>query len=164
VAAERVPIESAHVLMFARAIGDENPAYRDPDAPEARAAGGVLAPPTFLIADIHFDPESRLRPQPGEAWRGSGREPTPPRPPGEAGESGGALALHAEQHYAFVRPVLVGDVLTKSVRAGESWEREGRRGGTMRFRETIAEYRDAAGELVATARSVTVVTERNPAS
>jgi acyl dehydratase len=25
------PVESGHVLMFARAIGDDNPVYRDPE-------------------------------------------------------------------------------------------------------------------------------------
>ena len=39
---ERFPVEATHVLMFARAIGDPNPAYSDPDSAEARAAGGVV--------------------------------------------------------------------------------------------------------------------------
>ena len=46
-AAERFPVEASHILMFARAIGDPNPAYRDADSPEAKAAGGIVAPPTF---------------------------------------------------------------------------------------------------------------------
>ena len=73
-------------MMFARAIGDPNPAYSDADSPEARNAGGVVAPPTFVMAGWQFDPDNPLRPKPGEPWFGSGREPS-----GAARESTGAL-------------------------------------------------------------------------
>jgi hypothetical protein len=48
------------------------------------------------------------------------------------------------------------------VRPGESWEREGRRGGKLQFSESITEYRDQNGELVVTARSVGVRTSQIP--
>jgi hypothetical protein len=53
-----------------------------------------------------------------------------------------------------------GDVLTVKARAGETWEKQGRRGGKLVFRETITEYRDQRGELVVTARAVGVLTEK----
>jgi hypothetical protein len=53
------------------------------------------------------------------------------------------------------RAVRVGDVLVFTTRAGEEWEKQGR-SGRLRFRERITEYRDEAGELVVTARSVSV--------
>ena len=53
-------------------------------------------------------------------------------------------------------------MLTKTTRPGETWEREGRRGGKLHFSETLHEYRDESGELVVTARMVGVRTERNP--
>lgn len=44
---------------------------------------------------------------------------------------------------------------------GETWEKQSRRGGLLRFEERITEYRDAtSGELVVTARMVGVRTER----
>lgn len=46
------------------------------------------------------------------------------------------------------------------MRPGNTWEKEGRRGGTMKFTESITEYRDQNGELVVTARSVGVATSR----
>lgn len=67
-AVERFPVEASHVLMFARAIGDENPVYTNPSSPEAAAFGNVIAPPTFTIAGAQFatlyfsysaDPKSR---------------------------------------------------------------------------------------------------------
>ena len=71
---------------------------------------------------------------------------------------GGAGGLHAEQHFVYHRPVRVGDVLTGATRPGQQWEKQGR-SGRLRFREQITEFRDEAGELVATARSVSVVRE-----
>jgi len=40
----------------------------------------------------------------------------------------------------------------------ETWEKQGRRGGALTFRETITEYRGEDGELVVTARGVGVRT------
>ena len=54
-AIERFPVEATHILMFARAIGDPNPAFTDPDSAEARSVGGVVAPPTFVMAGWQFD-------------------------------------------------------------------------------------------------------------
>lgn len=151
--AERFPVERGHVMMFARAIGDDNPVYF--------AEEGAIAPPTFVIADMHFDPDSPLRPHPGRAWHGSGKNPTSSRALGGDG-GGGGMALHAEQTFEIHRPVHVGEMLRKTTRQGKSWEREGRRGGKLRFSEILHEYRDESGELVVTARQVGVRTERNP--
>lgn len=152
---ERFPIERGHVMMFARAIGDHNPAYF--------AEEGAIAPPTFVIADLHFDPASPLRPHPDRPWHGSGRNPTSrPADNGDGGGGSGGMVLHAEESFEIRRPVRVGEVLTKTSRPGETWEREGRRGGKLRFSETLHEYRDSGGELVVIARQVGVRTERNP--
>ena len=126
-----MPVESAHVLMFARAVGH-------PDAPVD------AVPLTFVAAVRHFDPDDPLRPHAGKPW---------PRPSGEG-------RLHAEQHYEYHRPVRVGDVLTVSTRKGDRWEKARRSGGRLLFDELITEYRDAAGELVVTARTVGVQVER----
>ena len=45
-----------------------------------------------------------------------------------------------------------------ATRPGEEWEKQGR-SGRLRFREQITEFRDEAGELVVTARSVSVQRE-----
>ncbi len=150
---ERFPVEAGHVMAFARAIGDGNQVYVDADDAASRGLDGVIAPPTFVEAGAHFDPDYPLRPKPGRAWPGIG-----------SGGSGSeeVLALHAEQHYLYARPLEVGDVLSATTSKGRSWEREGRRGGKLRFEETITEYRDEAGDLVVTSRSVEVRTERAP--
>jgi acyl dehydratase len=162
-AVERFPIEYGHVMMFARAIGDPNPVYHDEDHAASTEVGGIIAPPTFVQASAQFNPDYGLRPRPGRPWHGSGRNPSGiqrDRSSDERPRSGGGSGLHAEQHYTYHRPVRVGDVLTTRTRRGESWEKEGRRAGKLVFTETITEYLDQHGELVVTARSVGVRTER----
>ena len=55
---------------------------------------------------------------------------------------GGGTSLHAEQHYEYHRPLVVGDVLHARGRKGETWEKQGR-SGTLKFTELITEYLDA---------------------
>lgn len=147
-------------MMFARAIGDPNPIYFDETYAAGTECGGVIAPPTFVQASAQYDPDYPLRPKPGAPWHGSGRDPTGLATEVEGGDQGGAGGLHAEQHYTYHRVVHPGETLTVSSRPGSSWEREGRRGGKLTFTEGFTEYRDGQGELVVTARSVGVRTER----
>lgn len=146
----RFPIEPGQVMLFARALGDENPEYQAAAAGEAETSP---APPTFVQASAQFTPGYRLRPRPSEQWFGSGID---------AGFllSDSAGILHAEQHYEYHKPVVTGMVLTPKTRTGNEWTKSGRRGGALKFSETITEYRDASGDLVVTARSVGVRTER----
>jgi len=151
VSAERFPVEAGNVLAFARAIGDDNPVYRDPEYAAASEVAGLIAPPTFTIASAQWDPDYPLRPKPGQPWYGSGAS-TGTMPAGGGG-------LHAEQHFTYHRPVRVGDVLSASTRPGSTWEKTGR-SGRLVFNERITEFRDASGDLVVTARSVGV--QRQP--
>jgi acyl dehydratase len=160
VSATKFPIEAGHIMMFARAIGDENPVYHDPGAAKTSEVGGIVAPPTFVQASAHYDPDYPLRPRVGQPWFGSGRGPTgtPGGGSGTEGGGSGGSALHAEQHYEYHEPIRPGDVLTISVTPGRRWEKQGRRGGLLKFQETVTEYRRADGTLVVTARSVGVRT------
>jgi hypothetical protein len=155
-AAERFPIEAGHILMFARAIGDDNPVYADASDPATVAAGGIIAPPTFVQASAQYDDDWPLRPRIGEPWFGSGRTASGVERTGGGGGSG----LHAEQHFTYYRTVRAGDVLSATTREGDTWQKQSERAGTLTFRESITEYRDQAGELVVTARSVGVKTEK----
>jgi hypothetical protein len=162
----RFPVDGGHVLVFARSLGDFTAPYTDEQF-ERDGLAGIAAPPTFLQASAHFDPDYGLRPRPDTPWWGSGAtssdhsaaqaaaaeqngsdEPAPAR----------ATVLHAEQRFEFVRPVRVGDVLSATQRAGRSWEKISRRGGRLMFSESITEYYSAGGDLVATATAVAVQT------
>ena len=149
------PIEASHIMMFARPIGYENPAYHAAEKAKQTDAGGIVVPPTFPQAVAQFDPDYHLRPKPGQPWFGSGK--TPSGIEGKPASSGG---LHAEQHFEFHRQVRPGDVLTVETKPGKTWEKESKRAGKLMFRERVTEYRDQSGELVITARGVSVTTER----
>jgi hypothetical protein len=152
----RFPVEAGHIALFARALGDSDPAFGRPDGGDV--ADVAVAPPTFVQAADHYDPEYDRRPRSDEPWYGSGREPigsgTPP------GAETGGLGFHAEQSFEYHRPLRPGETLTASVREGKRWEKQGRRGGRLIFTETISEFRDDAGELVVTASFIGVGTEK----
>jgi hypothetical protein len=162
VAIDHFPIEAGHILMFARSIGDPNPIYEDAEYAQGTEVGSIIAPPTFAQASAQFDPDYPLRPKIGNAWFGSGREPTgvTRRSGGGGGGGGGGTGLHAEQHFEYHRHVRPGDVLRAETKPGKTWEKQGRRGGKLIFSEMITEYRDEKNELVITARTVGVRTER----
>ncbi len=141
------PVEATHIMMFRRSIGD----FAVPDTGLEKAA----APPTFPRAVAQFDPDYHLRIKPGEAWFGSGKNPS-----GVEGKPPSAGGLHAEQHFEFVRPVRPGDVLKVTERIGKVWEKESKRAGKLVFTERVMEFRDPKGELVCTSTSVSVRTER----
>jgi acyl dehydratase len=148
------PIEASHIMMFARAIGDENPVYHDAETAKDTEVGGIIAPPTFTAAVAQFNPEGS-RPRPGQKWFGSGKGPS-----GIEGKAPSAGGLNAEQHFEYFRPVRAGEVLTAETVPGKTWERESKRAGKLMFSDRITEFRDADGELVVTVRSVSVRTER----
>lgn len=158
-AVKRFPIEEGHIMMFARAVGDANPIYHDRDAAADSDVGGIIAPPTFAQASAQFDPDYSLRPKIGQPWFGSGKEPTG-NPGGSREGGGGGGFLHAEQHFEYHRHLRPGDVLSATTRPGKTWEKEGKRSGKLSFSESITEYRDQNDQLVITARSVGVKTER----
>lgn len=155
-AVKTFPVEAGHIMMFARAIGDPNPIYYDEEYAKKTEVGGIIAPPTFIQAAAHYDPDYPLRPKIGEPWFGSGKEPTGLK----SGPVGKGRGLHAEQHYEYHRHLRPGDVLTATIKEGRRWEKEGRRSGKLLFSETIIEFRDQKGELVITSRGVSVQTER----
>lgn len=152
-AVNRFPIEGGHVLTFARAIGDTNPAYSDHRFDQTGLTG-VAVPPTFVQASAQFEAEYPLRPHPGRPWLAAAG-PAP-----DAGDSpSGTPVLHAEQRYRFARPVRVGDVLSAVQRPGRSWEKNRGSGGRLVFSETITEFRDSDDQLVVTATAVAVRVE-----
>lgn len=68
--------------------------------------------------------------------------------------------LHAEQEYHFYgAPPQAGTRLWASSRIEDRFEKKGRRGGLMHFAVRVTEFRDAAGDVVATARMTAVETQ-----
>ncbi|MGW4118097.1 MaoC family dehydratase [Nocardia sp. NPDC004711] len=144
-------VHGSHLMQFARAIGDTDPEFEDVGRLSAIEPDALVAPPTFLMAADQFDPTCPRRPQPHVPWIGS-----QPRTLEQQ------AWFHLEQHFVYHRPVRAGDVLTVDARSGAAWEKSGRRAGTMTFSETLTDYRDADGALVASARWVSAMVERKP--
>lgn len=131
-----VLIERGKIREFARAAKTANPEHDGPAA---------VAPPTFLTTAQNFwAPPAALKP---------------------VAELGFNLArvLHGEEEFEFFGPPpSAGDVLTAESAIGERWEKEGKRGGTMRFARLVTQYRDAAGTLVAEQRTTIIETAKPP--
>jgi hypothetical protein len=161
----RFHVDRTAILTFASALGETNPIYWDEDHAGRTPLAGVIAPPTFAAAAAHWDPIYGLR--------GVRRIPAPPEaaakpaaPDGGAGDASGgapggmARILHAEQRYEYHQPLRPGMTLTVTQRPGARWEKQGRRGGTLHFSESVSEFRDDEGRLVMTATSVGVRTSQ----
>ena len=132
--ADAIPIERGKIREFAKATGSKNPDYDKDGAP---------IPPTFLTTAGNF-------------WR-TGVHPT--------AQLGFELArvLHGEEEYEFFGPPPhAGQTLTFESRLGEQWEKEGKRGGVMKFAKLVTEFRDEAGTLVAEQRTTVIETGKAP--
>jgi len=156
------PVDRTAILSFAAALGETNRIHWDEAYARATPLGAVIGSPTFPAASALWNPWAGLR--------GVRRIPAPPPRPEEQGGSrgggaprgGGSLArlLHGEQRFEYHQPMRAGMRLTVTSHPGKHWEKEGKRGGKLRFTETITEYRDERGELVVTATSVGIITEK----
>ena len=134
---EGFTVEPGKVEEFARAIGDEDPVYRDPEVARDRGFEAVPAPLTFVRTSDF--PRYRTGAEVELGFRPEYR-------------------LHGEQAYEYDRPLVVGDTLTGETVVVDAYEREGRRGGTMTFAEVETEYRDASGERVLVSRATVIET------
>lgn len=130
-----IPIERGKIREFARAAKSKDVAY---DGPQA------VIPPTFLTT-------ARASWAPAEESRSM--------------DLGFDLrrVLHAEEEYVFHGPPpTAGQTLTATTRPGDRYEKEGKRGGVMRFAVMVTEFRDESGELVAEQRTTIVETAKPP--
>jgi acyl dehydratase len=139
VTVEEFHVEKGKVEEFARAVKEDNPAFRDEAAAAEQGFDRIPAPLTF--ARVSAFPRYR-------ATEGRGIDI------GFRQE----YAIHGEQEYEYERPLQVGDVLTGETTLVDVYQREGGRGGTMTFAVLETEYRDQDGELVLTDRSTAIET------
>lgn len=134
------PVEWGKIREFAKAILDDNPAYDDPGSPEAVAAGGVVAPPTFTMVQAHWGASST------RAVPNLGLDLT--------------RVLHGEQEFEYRVPIRAGDTLTARQRIADAYSKEGKRGGTMTFVVFETEFTNQRGEVACVARGTIIETAR----
>ena len=83
------------IREFARAIGDDDPAYADPAAARALGHPDVVAPPTFAtVLSVRAVEQVLSDPAVGVDF---------------------ARVVHGEERYRYVRTILAGDVLIATV-------------------------------------------------
>ena len=159
-------VDLTSIMLFASALGETNPVYYDEECARQTPLGGVVAPPSFASASAHWNPRYSLRGvrQIPEAAAPESRSELPSATSQGEGRNRGAgdlaRVLHGEQRFRYHKPMHPGMRLQVRARRGKSWSKEGRRGGTLHFSESITEYRDEVGELVVTATSVGITTSK----
>ncbi|WP_433709553.1 MaoC/PaaZ C-terminal domain-containing protein [Nocardia sp. CA-084685] len=145
------PVDAGHVLIFARAVGDTNPAYQRIASTCGRNPGdSAVVPPTFVQASAHYDPGYPLRLPAAASEQSRFQRET-------AGARRGPI-LHAEQHFEYRRPVRIGDLFTVTSHSGSVSHKLNRRGGMLEFSERFTEYIAVDGEPAVIARSIGVQT------
>jgi hypothetical protein len=139
-------VELGKIREFARATKSSNPEYLTAENP--------VAPTTFLVTSSFWQdaPVRRANGRANGGANGGGRD-----------GAGYERMLHGAQEFVFFgEPPRAGTRLSVHSRPGPEYEKTGRRGGVMKFRELITEYRDEKGELVAEAHGTIIETSQAP--
>lgn len=131
------PVEEGKIREFAIAVGDPDPAYRDPEV--ARSAGhpAVPAPPTFVVVAGHWRDQAAMIATLDVDIR---------------------RVVVGEASWEYHAPIYAGDRLTAQRVVESVTQRPGRRGGTMTLIAIVAEFRNQRGELCVRQRDTVIET------
>lgn len=142
----KVTIERGPVAVFADAVKDASPIYRDPRAAEAAGLKGIPVPPSYPGVMSHWGTFPELQPEAAAAAVSGMGEVLGPL------LAAGGLLLHGEQSFEYHRPVVVGDVLLGVGNVADAYEKQsGPNTLTFVVVETIWSD-DTTGDPVVTAR------------
>lgn len=120
------------IREFADAIGDPNPAYRDPAAARALGHPDVIAPPTFpIVVSFQANRAAMVDPDLGIDY---------------------SRVVHGEQRFEYLRPVRAGDRLVGTARIASIRSAAGND-----MIGTTVDVATADGEAVVTVHSTIVV-------
>ena len=128
------PLSGAAFRYFALAVGDDNPRWRQGEAP-----------PTFICESVQYL-DSR-----GELLRGGHHWDLP---------VGDCQELRGGNEYEFFRPVREGDQVSVTWRIADLTERRSAAGKAMLIVTSEASYRTTAGEPLAVNRETLLYLER----
>jgi acyl dehydratase len=140
-----VTVERGQLGLFAQAVKDESPVYRDPRAAAAAGLPGVPAPPTYPFVMENFGAYPELQTDDAPAGNPMADVLGPLM-------ANGGIILHGEQEFNYHRPVFAGDVLVGEGRVVDAYQKESK-GKTMTFVVVETAWSDrATGEPVCTSR------------
>jgi len=140
-----VTVERGQLALFADAVKDPDPVYRDPRAAADAGLPGIPAPPTypFVMGNFGVYPELQTDDAPSGNPMGAVLGPL---------MAEGGLILHGEQEFTYHRPVFAGDVLEGKGLVVDAYQKESK-GKTMTFVVVETDWRDTVtGEPVCTSR------------
>ena len=120
-----VTVERGHVALFADAVKDPDPVYRDPRAAADAGLPGIPAPPTYPFVMGNFGAYPELQPDDAPTGNPMGAVLGPLM-------AKGGLILHGEQEFTYHRPVFAGDVLEGKGLVVDAYQKESK-GKTMTF-------------------------------
>lgn len=120
-----VTVERGQLALFAAAVTDQSPIYRDATAAAAAGLPGIPAPPSYPFVMGNFGAFPELQ----EDDAPSGNPMAEVLGPLMAN---GGLILHGEQEFTYHRPVLAGDVLVGRGSVVDAYQKESK-GRTMTF-------------------------------
>ena len=129
-------VSAEHVAEFARALGDPNPLYVDPEAARRGPFGAIVAPPTYPIAFM------------AQALAGGADVFL------ELGLDFMTL-VHGEQEFEYTRPIEAGETLTLTGRIADLYEKTGG-SGTLDFVVLETEATAADGRQVFFSRNTLI--------
>jgi acyl dehydratase len=133
-------VDAGRLRFFAKAIGETNPVFTDPETAKAAGHRDLPVPPTFLFG---IELES---PDPFAWLSGMGVDLR--------------RVLHGEQSFTYHSPAVAGDVLTVTPRIGNVYSKKG---GALDFIEKSSTVTRENGDLVAELKTVIVVRNMEPA-
>jgi hypothetical protein len=140
-----VTVERGQLALFANAVKDDSPVYRDPRSAGAAGLAGIPAPPTYPFVMENFGAYPELQPTDAPTGNPMAEVLGPLM-------ANGGLILHGEQEFTYLRPVLAGDVLVGEGKVADAYRKESK-GKTMTFVVVETAWTDqATGEPVCTSR------------
>lgn len=143
----RVVIERGPVAVFADAVKDSSPEYRNPTAAAEAGLSGIPAPPTYPFIMSHWGAFAEIQPERSDDAASDIGKLLGPL------VAEGGLILHGEQEFEYHRPVLVGDTLVGEGRVSDAYEKtSGSHTMTFIVTETVW-TEESSGEPVVTTRT-----------
>jgi hypothetical protein len=140
-----VTVERGQLGLFATAVKDESPLYRDARAASEAGLAGIPAPPTYPFVMEHFGAFPELQHDSGITGNPLAEVLGPLM-------AKGGIILHGEQEFTYVRPIVAGDVLEGKGAVVDAYQKESK-GKTMTFLVVETAWSDqATGEPVCTSR------------
>ena len=136
-------IERSPIMLFAKAVKDENPIFQDPRAAKEAGFDDIPLPPTFGFALNNWGQFPELQPA-----APSGENPVMATI-GALMRTGG-LILHGEQEFTYHAPIVVGDQLNGEGKVSNIYEKTSSSGSSMTFITSEVDYSNQRGELVLT--------------